>query len=125
MLLIVIFAPYPILCRNWSVSHSLVIHPHPFYLAGMLLGSLVVVDAYEEYVAGIFGHLGRIVLLLDLADGSVGRLVVFQLYDKCGFGYIAPGNQHKVGIALSGGILTVDNILILCTDVGDGEDAGK
>ena len=36
----------------------------------MLLRLLVVVYAYEEYVAGVVGYLRRIFLALDLVDGS-------------------------------------------------------
>ena len=36
----------------------------------MLLRLLVVVDAHEEYVAGIVGYLCGIFLALDLVDGS-------------------------------------------------------
>ena len=36
----------------------------------MQLRLLVVVDAHEEYVAGIVGYLRGIILALDLVDGS-------------------------------------------------------
>ena len=36
----------------------------------MLLRLLVVVDAHEEYVAGVVGYLRGIFLALDLVDGS-------------------------------------------------------
>ena len=46
-----------------------------FYLARMLLRLLVVVDAHEEYVAGVVGYLRGIFLALYLVDGSVGGMV--------------------------------------------------
>ena len=44
-----------------------------FNLAGRLLCLLVVVYAYEKDVAGVVSQLGRIVLLLDLTDGSAQK----------------------------------------------------
>ena len=41
-----------------------------FYLTSMQLRLLVVVDAHEEYVAGIVGYLCGIFLALNLVDGS-------------------------------------------------------
>ena len=49
----------------------------------MLLRLLVVVYSHEKDVTRIVSQLGGIVLPLDLADGSVSRLVVFQLDDEC------------------------------------------
>ena len=49
---------------------------------GFLL--LVVVDAHEEEVVGVLCHLGGILLLLDLVDGAVRILVVFQFEDDGG-----------------------------------------
>ena len=50
-------------------------------MAGVGFGLFVVVDADEEKVACVVGEFGWIVLALNLVDGSVGILVVFQLDD--------------------------------------------
>lgn len=50
----------------------------------MLLRLLVVVYSHEKDVSCIVSQLGRIVFLLDLADGSVSGLVVFKLDDESG-----------------------------------------
>ena len=83
-----------------------------FYLARMLLGLLVVVDAYKEDVACIFSQFGRIVLLLYLVDGCFYGMVELQLNDQCRLGNVATGNHHQVGIAFACGILAVDDVLI-------------
>ena len=48
--------------------------------AGVGLCLFVVVDAYEEQVGGVLGHFGWVFLPLDLRDGGVCILVVFQFY---------------------------------------------
>ena len=53
-----------------------------FYVTRMLLGLLVVVDAYKEDVTRIFSYLGRIVFLFDLLDGRIGGLIELQLDDE-------------------------------------------
>ena len=62
-----------------------------FYLARMLLRLLVVVDAHEEYVAGIVGYLRGIFLAIYFVDGSVGGLVELQFNDECRFADVAAG----------------------------------
>jgi len=57
----------------------------PLYLAAVGLRLAVVADAAEQEVATVLGHFFGIALLLDLRDGSVGGLVVFQLNDHSGF----------------------------------------
>ena len=102
----------------------------------MLLGLLVVVNAYKEDVACVVGNLGWVVFLLDLVDGSFFGMVEFQLAtptssslgiagassallslvrqfdDECRLADVATGNHHKVGIAFACGILAVDDVLI-------------
>ena len=102
----------------------------------MLLGLLVVVDAYEEDVACIFSQFGRIVLLLYLVDGCFYGMVEFQLAtptssslgiagassallslvrqfnDEGRLVNVATGNHHQVGIALACSVLTMDDILV-------------
>ena len=54
--------------------------PSPsFYLAGVLLGVAVVVDAYEQDAVGVLLYLGRILSPANLVDGSLGILVGLQL----------------------------------------------
>ena len=48
--------------------------------AGVVFCLAVVVDAYEEEVASVFGEFGRVVLAFDLFDGGIGRLIEFQFY---------------------------------------------
>ena len=91
----------------------------------MLLGFLVVADAYEEDVACVVGNLRRIILLLDLADGGICGMVEFQLDYECRLGDVATRNHHKVGIALACGVLTMDDVFVLGPDIGNGKDAGK
>ena len=91
----------------------------------MLLGILVVVDAHEEDVARIFGQLGRIVFPLDLLDGGIGGLVELQLNDKGWLVDITTGNHHQVGIPLARSVLTMDDVLVLGPDIGDGKHTGK
>ena len=85
-----------------------------FYLACMLLRLFVVVDAHEENVASVFGYLRGIFLALDLVDGSVGGMIEFQFNDECRLADVAARNHHKVGIALAGGVFTVNDILVPC-----------
>ena len=80
--------------------------------AGMELGRLVIVDAHEENVAGIFRHFGRIVPPEDLADGRIGGVAVLQLNDECRLGDMSSGNHDEVGIALSCGIFAVDDVFL-------------
>ena len=96
-----------------------------FYLTRMLFGLLIVVDAYEEDVTCIFGQFGRIVFLLDLPDGRIGGLIEFQFDDEGRLGHVATGDHHQVGIALACGVLTMDDVLVLGPDVGDGEHTSE
>ena len=91
----------------------------------MLLRLLVVVDAHEENVAGVFGYLRGIFLALDLVDGSVGGMIEFQFNDECRLADVAAGNHHKVGIALTRGIFAMDDVLIARPNIGDGQDTGE
>ena len=52
-------------------------------------------------------------------------MVVFKLYDKSRFRYIAARYHHKVGISLTCGIHTMNHIFVLCPDIGNGKDTGK
>ena len=80
----------------------------------MLLRLLVIVDAHEENVASVVGYLCGIFLALYLVDGSVGGMIEFQFNDECRLADVAVGNHHKVGIALAGGVFTVNDILVPC-----------
>ena len=91
----------------------------------MLFGLLVVVDAHKEDVARVFGQFGWIVFLLDLPDGRIGGLVELQLDDKGRLGHVPTGNHHQVSISLACSVLTVDDVLVLGPDVGDGEHTGE
>ena len=73
----------------------------------MLLRLFVVVDAYEEDVAGVAGYLRGIFLAPDLVNSSVGGMVELQFYDECRLADVAAGNHHKVGIALARGVFTM------------------
>ena len=50
---------------------------HSFYFTSMLFRFLVVVDAYKNDIAGVFGNLRRILLSLDLIERSVDGMVEF------------------------------------------------
>ena len=94
-------------------------------MAGVGFGLFVVVDADEEEVAGIVGELGWIVLALDLVDGSVGILVVFQLDDQGRGRNVLAGDEHHVGKALAGGQLAKDDVIVFCVIVGNADHAGQ
>lgn len=53
-------------------------------VAGVLLGLAVVIDAYEQEVGGVIGHLGRVLLALNMVDGRIGILSELQLDDDGG-----------------------------------------
>ena len=95
-----------------------------FYLAGVLLGLLVVIDADKKQIACVFSYLRRILLSLDLVDGGVGGVVELQFYDERRLLDIAARNHHKVGIALARGIFAVDDVFVARPNVGDSQDAG-
>ena len=52
-------------------------------------------------------------------------MIELQLYHEGRLGNIATGNQHEVGIALAGGILTMDDVLVSCPDICQREHTGK
>ena len=68
------------LCCCVDRKHTLLLPPW-LYPAVVTLCVFVVVDAHEEYVAGVFLSLLRVVALLYLGDGCGGALVVLQFYD--------------------------------------------
>ena len=94
-------------------------------MARMLFGLLVVVDTYEKDVARVFGYLRWIVLLLYLVNGRIGGMVELQLDDECRLGHVTTGNHHQIGITLARGVLTMDDVLVLGPDIGDGEYTRK
>ena len=96
-----------------------------FYLAGVLLGLLVVIDANKEQIACVFCNFLRIFLPLYLVDGGVGGVVELQFYDERGLGDIAARNHHEVSIALSRSIFAMDDVLVARPNVGDRQDTGE
>ena len=57
--------------------------PPSLYLALVVFGILVIVDAYQQNVACVFGNLLRIITILYLADGCLCIFIVFQFNNKC------------------------------------------
>ena len=64
--------------------------------AGVLLRLLVVADAHEEDVSRVFCNLRRVILLFNLVDGCIGRMIELKLYDQCRLADIATGITAKV-----------------------------
>ena len=62
---------------------ALLLRP-PLNNAWVGLCILVVIDAYEEQLASVRGHLRNILMPEHLAEGSIGILVVFQLHHDGG-----------------------------------------
>ena len=83
----------------------------------MCLLLLVVVDAHEEQFAGVLRHLGGVLLAVDLVDGGVGVLVVFQFQDDGGGFDILAGQQHEVGkpFELRSNLLTLGRVQVNLT----------
>ena len=52
-------------------------------------------------------------------------MIELQFDDQCRLRHIATRNHHKVGIALASGIFAVDDILVPCPDIDNGQHAGK
>ena len=106
------------------------------YVAGMLLGIRVVVNADEQYVsigstrfytverAYVFGYLVGVVTILDLLYGLAGSLVALQLDDDGRLGDILARYQHKVSIPLASWQLSVEDIVTVGVVVGDGQYTG-
>ena len=91
--------------------------------ASVLLRFLVVADAHEEDVTRVFCNLSRIVLLPYLVDGCIDRVIELKLNDQCWLADVAARNHNEVGIALASGIFAMDDILVPCPDVGNGQHA--
>ena len=85
------------------------------YSARMLLGLLIVVNAYKKNLTRVFSYLCGIILPPYLVNGGICRMIIFQLDNKCRFVHAA-GNHHEVGIALARSVLTMDNIFVLGPD---------
>ena len=67
----------------------------------MLLALGVIIDSYQEHVPAItFQRLG-IVIVLDLPDGSLARLVPLQLNQEQRLGGGFPGEEDYVRIAMA------------------------
>ena len=67
----------------------------------MLLALGVIIDSYQEHVPAItFQRLG-IVIVLDLPDGSLARLVPLQLNQEQRLGRILLRKEHHVRIAVA------------------------
>ena len=115
------------MAMNWSamIINSFLFASPLLYLALMLFPLLIIADADEEDAACVFGNLRRIFLALYLVDGGVGSVVELQLHDECRLCHIAPGNHHEVGISLSCGILSVEDVFVLCPDIRYGEHTGE
>ena len=69
------------MCHGYRSLSSLFLSP-PLYLTLMLLGIPVVVDANQQNITRVFRNFLRIVFVLDLADGSLCVLVIFQFDDQ-------------------------------------------
>ena len=64
-------------------------------------------------------------LALYLVDGSVDRIIEFEFDDDGWLADVAAWNHHKVGISLACGILAMDDILVSCPYLGNGEHASQ
>ena len=94
------------------------------YFAFMPLGLLVVVDTHEQEVASVLSHFGGVLLSLDLFNGTVGILVVFQFEDDGGRINVLARDEHEVGKPLAGCKFSMDDVVVSCVIVSDGEHAG-
>ena len=52
-------------------------------------------------------------------------MIEFQVYDKGGLVDVAARNHHEVGIPLASGILAMDDILVSCPYICNGEYTSK
>ena len=95
----------------------------PFNLTCVLLGITVVTDTAEQDVTRVFLYLVGIVLLSDLRDSGVGRVVVLQLDDNGWMCYILTRNEHKVGIAVASLVFSVYMEVVAGTIEGQTDDA--
>ena len=62
------------------LSHLLTLIP--LNVAGVLFGLAVIVNTYEQEVIRVFGHLGWVLLALNLIDSSIGVLPELQFEDN-------------------------------------------
>lgn len=69
----------------------------PLNTTPMLLCLPLVGNPNKQQVISVLRHLGRIILALDLLDGGINGLVVFQFYDDGGRIHILSRDEDKVG----------------------------
>lgn len=89
----------------------------------MRFARAVVSNPHQQQVVGILRDLGGIVLALDLVDGRIDGLVVFQLDNDGGRIDVFAWDEHQVGEALSGSILAVDDVVVGSIVIGDAQHA--
>lgn len=77
----------------------------------MLLRLLVVVDADEEDVGGVLADLLDVFAVLDLLDGLLGGMTLFQLHDEGWLVHVLAGTEDEVGEAVAHGHLAVDDVV--------------
>ena len=111
-------------CHRNRFLSSFFLSP-PLYLALVPLGILVVIDADKEDVTSIIGNFLRIILVLDLADGSLSVLVVLQFYDESWRRNVLARNEHKVSIALACWVFPVYVIVVSGIILCQADDAGQ
>ena len=78
----------------------------------MLFRFLVVVDADEEDVGGVLADLLDVFAVLDLLDGLLGGMALFQLHDEGGLVHVLAGTEYEVGEAVARGHLAVDDVVV-------------
>ena len=93
------------------------------YDTRMLFCLAVIIDAYEQEVGGVLGHLSGVLLTLDLVDSRVGIFSELQLDDDGGRFDVLARDEHDVGKAFSTCQLTMHHVVVAGVIVGEAQDA--
>ena len=102
--------------KNWKSFYSISISSNqsnePLYTAMMLLCVALVCDTHKQQIVGVLRHLGGVLPALNLLDGGVNGLVVFQFDDNGRRLNILTGDEYQVGEALACSQLAVDDVVV-------------
>ena len=91
----------------------------------MLLRITIVGYTHKQHIVSVLCNFGWILLALNLFNGCINGLVVFQFYDNGWRIHILAWNEHQVGKALARSKLTVDYIVVGGIIVGYAQNASQ
>ena len=104
---------------------NLILEHIPLDTALVFLLLLVIVNTYKQQIVRIFCNFRRILFSLDLTDGRISIVVVFQFQHDGRRINVLAWNQHDIRKSLPTGKFTMHDVVILGVIIGNTQHTGQ